>query len=68
VGVYDEVARKEKDRQEKGKGRSDIKNFVVYGEEKRCPQCWSLLNEREAQDGSVSKYCSNCAFAVANMK
>lgn len=62
MGNYDDVAQREKDRQEKGRGKVDFK-FVVYGEEKRCPTCWSLVNQREGPDGKTTEYCFNCASA-----
>jgi hypothetical protein len=61
MGNYQRVAEAEMLRREKGLPPKVDFDPVVYGEEKRCPKCWTLLSERELDDGKTVKYCFSCS-------
>lgn len=63
MGDYEEVARREIERQAKGKGKVSFKP-VVPGEEQRCPNCWTKLIQHEDSQGHVTLYCFNCYSAA----
>lgn len=62
MGNYNDSAEREIERQKKGKGKVAFKP-VIYGSENRCPNCWSVLIEHEA-NGHVTRYCFNCYTAA----